>query len=73
MTAYIQNLMFKIFIPNLTLCSIFSLEIVLTEINELNDFRVSRVILKNISSLLNTCYAQISNVTRAYFLSDKND
>ena len=33
---------FKIYISNLTLCSILSFEIALTARNKLNDFRVSR-------------------------------
>ena len=37
-----QRLIFLIYIPNLTLCSIFSFEVILTVRNKLKDFRVSR-------------------------------
>ena len=38
-----RRLMFQIFVSNLSLCSGFSFAIVLTVINKVNDFRVSRV------------------------------
>ena len=38
-----RRLMFQIFISNLSLCSGFSFAIVLTVINKVNEFRVSRV------------------------------
>ena len=37
-----RRLIFKIYIPNLALRSIFNFEIVFTVRNKLNDFRVSR-------------------------------